>query len=472
MDLETARRTVRELRQSIADAAEKPAGFGAVIGETGDGRLYVHVGNTIIIPTRPRHIKVPVPSLVTLNASNQVLGVVPSLPEFGAVGVVSTVDEEARFCQVALGPGAVRFVRYPEGSPPSVDDRVLLDLAMVMVTKNLGKPMSELTVRAETGVAWADVVGQEEAKRQLREAVIEPTQHADLYRSFGKAPTKGVLLWGRPGNGKTYLAKALVTAMAELHGDSARTTGLISVKGPELLNKFVGASEEGVRGLFVAAREHHRRHGYPAVVLIDEADALLGRRGRQGIEGMERTIVPQFLADMDGVDPTSMRAVVVLCTNRPDSLDPAVVRDGRVDRRIEVTAPTALDAEAIVAKVLTRRRCAAPAEELAARARERLFEDRRPLFMLRMRDRAKDRRVTAADFVSGAACAGIAERAVQLALRRAVDGGDAEGVGFADVERAVDDHRESLRGLDHEAALFDLAASYAEGEVLRAEVCR
>src|SRR5262249_7038614 len=152
----------------------------------------------------------------------------------------------------------------------------------------------------------------------------DPILHRDLYRALGQKPLKGILLEGPTGVGKTHLARAMATGVCALHNAKPAESGLLVTKGPELLNKYIGESEAGVRRLFESARRHHKEHGCPAIVLLDEADALLGKRGSTRWEGMERTIVPQFLAEMDGMEES--HAFVVLTTNRADMLDEAILR--------------------------------------------------------------------------------------------------------------------------------------------------
>src|SRR5271155_5446953 len=243
-------------------------------------------------------------------------------------------------------------IYYLSKSEPKAGDRVILDYHGLIVQRNLGSHDTSHALIEDTRVTWDDIGGQEEAKRALQEAIVEPVTKKKIYERFGMRSSKGVLLHGASGTGKTMLAKAAATALAELYGKESRGSGFIYVKGPELLNKWLGETEANIRRIFASAREHKEKHGYPAIVFIDEADALLGRRGSMGpgYEGMERTLVPQFLAEMDGM--TSSGAFVLLATNRPDILDPAVVRDGRIDRKVHVSRPTEKDEASIFDRLL------------------------------------------------------------------------------------------------------------------------
>ena len=307
--------------------------------------------------------------------------------------------------------GAVRTARVGKYKL-EVGDRVLLDPESQIAVRTLG-PENAKTFARDTGVSWDDIGGLEEVKRELREAIEDPVTYRDLLKTFGHKPPKGILLWGPPGTGKTMLAKACATSLAKIYGDSVRESGFHYSKGPDILDKFVGESEAAVRKMFEATRKHFAEHGYPAILFIDEADAILGRRGNSQWEGMVRTIVPMFLAEMDGLDETG--ALVLLTTNRPDMLDPAVVRDGRIDRRIFVPNPSFEEAVAIT-KIHLRGR---PVED--DKTAERI--------VTRLSDQ-KD--------VSGAQLAGAVARVVAHAIRRAKSDGvakvtkkDVEGADFA-----------------------------------------
>src|SRR5262249_29126312 len=171
-------------------------------------------------------------------------------------------------------------------------------------------------------LTWDDVAGLEEVKEALREAIELPLTRPELFTEYGIKPPKGVLLFGPPGCGKTFLAK-VVAATAQAH--------FLPLKGPELLRQYVGESEATLRDLFARARENA-----PCVLFFDELDALAGARGTADATGTQ--LLTQFLTEMDGVD--ELKGVIVVgATNRPDALDPALLRPGRLDRMLYVPPP-------------------------------------------------------------------------------------------------------------------------------------
>jgi ATP-dependent 26S proteasome regulatory subunit len=300
------------------------------------------------------------------------------------------------------------FFEYLDGGLPraarmgsmklEAQDRVLLDSFGDIGLRKLERLKSKVHSKP-TGVTWDDVGGLADVKRELREAIEDPVQHKDLYKQFGHVAPKGILLSGFPGCGKTLVAKACATALAAVHGRKAEGA-FIYAKGPEILNKFVGESEAHVRLFFETARRHFQEYGFPAILFLDEADALLGKRGATRWEGMERTIVPQFLAEMDGLDDTG--ALVLVATNRPDQLDDAFLRDGRIDRRVHVPRPNREEAEDILNVHLRKK----PGEALAlARlGAELVFSEERLV-----------------QKVSGALLGGLVHRSAQIAIRRLKD---------------------------------------------------
>jgi len=307
---------------------------------------------------------------------------------------------------------------------PEEGDRVQLDRSLSIVVRNLPRDneMRHKVDAASLTITFDDIAGVEDAKEALREAVEYPFTHKELYKFYNKQPPKGVLLHGPPGCGKTMLGKAVARLLATLHGAQAIESGFIYVKGPELLDKWVGSTETQIRELFVRGKKHHEKHGYPAILFIDEADAILRERGTQRSCDMDKTIVPMFLSEMDGLNPSS--CIVILATNRPNTLDPAVVRDQRCDKHIKVSRP---DQESSVDYFMLHLR-GIPLEQApgqseidafahaAASATAHLFSRNRTLYDLT--DGMKNMKFCLSDAVSGAMIKGVVDEATTIAMKR------------------------------------------------------
>lgn len=261
-------------------------------------------------------------------------------------------------------------------------------------------------------VSWSDIGGQDKAKHELREAIEYPRTYAKLWKHYNKRIPKGILLWGPVGTGKTMLGKAVATAMNQ---------EFLYVKAPELLNAYVGVTEERFRDLLKQASTGK-------VLFLDEADAILGERGTRHAF-MEKTIVPTFLTEMDGIE--TFKGTVILATNRPDTLDPAVLRDGRIDRKIEVSRPNSKDTQTIFGIYLK----TVPHEgngKLAELGTELLFDEK-----LRFPDGKPFH-----SLVSGALVEGIVDKSISVALARDMKSGKPSQVTRDDLHEGV---QESFR---------------------------
>lgn len=393
-----------------------------------------------------RDLKLKVGDVVQIAPTGQVVGTLP-FDSYGDSGRV--VYAEKGLWRVAVEQGVVTVAKARV--PVEVGDEVVLDSTGTVIMLKLQK-QAAFAFTADTHVGWDDIGGLDEAKLALRESVEMPYTHAALYKHFRKGATKGVLLHGLPGNGKTLLGKATASAIAKAHGAKPVAGAFIYIKGPELLSKWVGETEQMIRGLFEQARKHQSKHGYPAVIFIDEADALLTSRGSRTASGMEHTVVPQFLSEMDGLEDSG--AIVLLATNRADMLDQAVTRPGRIDRKVYVAPP---DLNAVIRIFAIHMRDIPQASEnLGGYAANELFSEKWPLYELKT---AKGRMVFHLyHAVSGAMVAGVVEQASAKAIHRCVAAKATKGeVCKGDIDAALDSvYVEHLR-LGHKLEMEDFA---------------
>lgn len=374
---------------------------------------------------------------------------------------------DERTCEVSAN-GSSFVVRSGvfEGNLIEEGDRVALDRSGQIIVRKLGKSGDEYLFSQPTGVAWDDIGGLEEAKRELREAIELPHAHKKAYEWLEMKPPKGFLLFGPPGCGKTLLGKAAATSLAQIYTGKTDSSGFFYVKGPEFLQRYVGDSEAKVREVFANAAKFKERNGYPAIIFIDEAESILRRRGSGISSDVENTIVPMFLTMMDGLSKSG--AIVMLTTNRADMLDPAVLREGRVDRRILITRPSLSEAEEIF-RIHLRKAPLADGNIFghAASAANELFNPQHVLYRIQLKKEGRivEERFCLSDLVSGAMIAGIVSRAKTIAFRRYVMNKRLEGVSERDLKQAIQEtYNENLR-LKNSEALEDFIADY-RGEVV------
>ena len=297
-------------------------------------------------------------------AVNDQMLVVATLPE-PCTGEAVTLEERLDDTRVLVttGAGGTRILTLSsalgriagtgEGLKPG--DTLAADLRADVATALIERTSVEQLVVAETpDVSWADIGGLGPQIEQIRDALELPFTHPELFHAYGLRAPKGLLLYGPPGCGKTLIAKAVATSLADspsASGIKGRPPAFLNIKGPELLSKFVGETERQIRAIFDQARKA-AAEDRPVVIFFDEMEALFRTRGTGVSSDVETMIVPQVLAEIDGVE--SLRNVVIIgASNREDMIDPAILRPGRLDVKIRVNRPDAAAAEEILARHLT-----------------------------------------------------------------------------------------------------------------------
>lgn len=424
------------------------------------GTVEVLCQGRVVVCNIPRDFKLQVGDAVNLSLNTfQIVGK-GSEHTYGSIGYVKKKIDGAKI-EVETDQGFTKIVYNLIGNSLEEGNRVSLDISNQAALLLL--PEAKVTVETKsTGVQWDDIGGQEDAKRQLIEAIEWPVRYKELYEKYGKKSISGVLLYGPPGTGKTMFGKAAATAIAELHGTEAVSTGFIFVKGPELLNQFVGATEAAIRQMFASAKKHKIEHGYPAVIFIDEAESILSKRGSGISSDMEKTVVPQFLTEMNGLEESG--ALVILATNRPDTLDPAIVREQRIDRKIKVGRPNREEAMHILGIYLTK----VPLQkglslaETVDKVAHCLFDDRYFYGTASLND-GKEMTLYLRDTLSGAMLATLVDTATSYSINRDVANGNFSGVCAQDIIDAVEFHFQQNKSSDKES----LVEPFLDGRLLR-----
>lgn len=437
-----------------------PLGYGVVLSTDGPEVMVSSPGGGITALEHPMTATKAGAGVLLSMQTGQIVKDAQVL-QVGTIGMIekATYDTEVGgFAEVEAGGAPLRVVLPPNlGAQPEKGDSVLLDFSKNVVLRlvKAEKPFSH----ASHDITWDDIGGLDEAKLSLREIVEFAFTHPELCRQYKKQAPKGLLFYGPPGCGKTLLGKALATAMARAHG--TEDSGFIYTKAPEILNEYVGVSERNLRRIFAQGKTYYTETGVPPVLFFDEADAIFSRRGADHSTMVQRTIVPTFLTEVDGLEDT--KSIVILATNRQDILDPAVVREGRIDRRIRVGRPNKAYSKAILRIYLKGVVEDVHEEQLAEHVAEEVFAESR---VLGVYARGKTT-LCLHHIVSGAMLATLVEQAKQFALRRDIANGTkiATGVTGRDLFDAVELIHKENRGLNHEYVLHELHEARKEAEV-------
>ncbi|ROZ63747.1 proteasome ATPase [Kocuria soli] len=443
--LEGARDQITRLKKALEHDLELPLSVATLIRTipAGDSAGTKDLSADVVVSGR--NVRCPVSPLVpqgALEPGRQILvderSVVVSVLGYEPTGELATVREVVDAARVVtVGRSDEERVLRLSGAlrknPPQPGQTVTIDhrngFALEIVNRT---GMEELVLEEVPNVRYQDIGGLGEEIEQIQDAVELPFVHPELYRQHKLAPPKGILLYGPPGNGKTMIAKAVARSLAERAAEKSgrdQAKGyFLNIKGPELLDKFVGETERQIRQIFTRAREQAAA-GIPVVVFFDEMDSLFRTRGSGLSSDVETTIVPQLLTEIDGVEKLD-NVIIVGATNREDMIDPAVLRPGRLDVKIRIDRPDAEGARQIFALYLTPDLPLHQEEIISAGSREAAIEaliddgveamyaqtDATRFLEITYKD-GKRETLWFSDFVSGAVIRNIVDRAKKQAIK-------------------------------------------------------
>src|SRR4051812_19210411 len=462
--LREARDQIMKLKEEVDRLAQPPAGFGTFLNRNEDDSIDVFTGG--------RKLRVNVSPSVDLDTLrrgqevmlNEALNVVAAFDyeEVGEVVMFKELLADGERALVIANADEERVVRLAEplrGNTIRAGDSLLLDSRAGYAYEKVPKSeVEELVLEEVPDIAYESIGGLGTQIEAIRDAVGLPYLHPQLFKEHQLKPPKGVLLYGPPGCGKTLIAKAVANSLAKKVAAKTGQEGksyFLNIKGPELLNKYVGETERHIRLVFQRAREK-ASGGTPVIVFFDEMDSLFRTRGSGVSSDVENTIVPQLLSEIDGVELLE-NVLVIGASNREDMIDPAILRPGRLDVKIKIERPDAESARDIFSKYLTTSlplhaddvaefggdRDATVAGMIRATV-ERMYTETEENRFLEVTYANGDKEVLYfKDFNSGAMIQNIVDRAKKMAIKDLLDNGQ-KGVRVTHMLQAcVDEFKEN-----------------------------
>ena len=463
--LRETRENLAVLREEVQKLSQPPSAYGVITAKNDDGSVDILTGGRKMRVNTSVEINAEALDLGAQVVLNESLNVIlatdservgeivtlKSILEDGIRVIVSTRGDDERVLELC---DALR------GQLLRAGDLLRADTRSGFVLERLPQPeVDELLLEEVPDVHYSDIGGLDTQIVQIADAVELPFLHQELFAEYRLPAPKGILLYGPPGCGKTLIAKAVANSLAQKvaqrTGDEKGRSYFINIKGPELLNKYVGETERQIRMIFQRAREKSEE-GWPVIVFFDEMDSMFRTRGTGISSDMESTIVPQLLAEIDGVE--GLRNVIVIgATNREDLIDPAILRPGRLDVKIKIERPTDVAAVQIFSRYLTTEIPIAESEvaqhgsldlaisAMISQAVSSMYSEDEINRFLEVTYANGDKEVMYfRDFSSGAMIENIVRRAKKLAIKRVISGG-ARGVCAQDL---LDSIRQEFR--EHE----------------------
>ncbi len=456
--LQAEKERIEGLREEVEKLSQPPASFGVYLAENEDGSVDVFTaGRKMRVNVSPDIDRTGLHRGVEVIL-NEALNVVEVLAPDRAGEVVKVKDRLGDDRVIVFGRGDEELVATLsaglKGELIRAGDPLLIDPRSNVALEKLPKEeVEELVLEEIPDVTYEDIGGLEGQIEAIRDAVELPFLYAELFAEHQLEPPKGVLLYGPPGCGKTLIAKAVAKSLAdkvrERTGREDAHSYFLNIKGPELLNKYVGETERQIRQIFQRAKERSEE-GLPVIVFFDEMDSIFRTRGSGISSDIESTIVPQLLSELDGVE-TLKNVIVIGASNREDLIDPAILRPGRLDVKIKIERPNAEQAADIMDKYLNPEVPIHPDEVdkagdvKAATSRmiqqtiDRMYASSEDNRFLEVTYASGDKEILYfKDFNSGAMIENIVRRAKKEAIKRFLSTGE-KGIKSEDLTRAIRD---------------------------------
>jgi proteasome-associated ATPase len=464
--LREARDQVVALKEEIDRLAQPPSGYGVFLESFEDGTVDIFTGGRKLRVAVSPEVKVPELRHGQEVMLNEAMNVVAARghERTGEIVMLKELLDDGERALVIGHTDEERVVYLADvlrGQPLRSGDSLLLEPRSAYAYERIPKSeVEELILEEVPNIDYTDIGGLAKQIEAIRDAVELPFLHADLFREHELRPPKGILLYGPPGCGKTLIAKAVANSLAKqvekVRGDgSVAKSYFLNIKGPELLNKYVGETERHIRLVFQRAREK-ASEGTPVIVFFDEMDSIFRTRGSGVSSDVENTIVPQLLSEIDGVEGLE-NVIVIGASNREDMIDPAILRPGRLDVKIKIERPDAEAARDIFSKYITTTlpihaedlaehggEVQATVAEMIQRTTERMYSETEENRFLEVTYANGDKETLYfRDFNSGAMIQNIVDRAKKMAIKDLLTAGS-KGLRVSHLLAAcVDEFREN-----------------------------